>query len=667
MRRFLTLLVLFVIFQTNLFSQNNLCENSLPFCTDTVYNFPAGVNAGTAQSGAAYTCLGTQPNPAWYYMEVLNSGPISIYMYSTPAVDIDFSLWGPFTNQTSPCVAQLTAGNTVDCSYSTNWNETADIPNAVTGQIYILLICNYSNNPCNINFQQSNTGTIGHGTTNCGILAPPVDNNGPLCVGQTLNLTAQTGPTGCTYYWTGPNSFVSTQQNPVITNVTLAEAGDYFLQVIVGPDTSNIVSTTVVVYPVPTSDFTLSLDSVCIGEETTLTYTGTGSPTATYTWDVDGGTPNVNTGPGPHNVSWASSGNVSVSLVVSENGCTSPPTYLPVYVKTIPTSTFTVVSPVCQGSNSTITYTGTGTANATYNWNFPSGNVQSGSDQGPYQVSWNTAGSYSLELIVTENGCTSDITFASVEVWPLPIVDITTDLNSGCMPLTVEFSDNNNTPPAVFVWSFGDGTANSNQQNPTHTYTNHGTFTVGLTVTDTNGCVNSGSETISVYPLPQADFTFSPEVGTIGLTINLNDSSTGNINHWTWNFGNEATPPTSVLQNPSTAFGSTGYQTITLLVQTVNGCVDSISKQILIVDITIPNVFTPNGDGINDFFVVDGIDLVENCSLTVFNRWGRKVYETNSYQNDWDGGDLADGVYYFIFTLPENIITPVNGTITIIR
>lgn len=647
------------------YGQNNLCEQSFPFCTDTVYNFPAGVNAGTAQAGADYTCLGTQPNPAWYYMEVLNSGPIDIYMSSTPQVDIDFSCWGPFTNQTSPCVAQLTAANTVDCSYSTAWNETVNIPNAQAGQIYILLICNYSNNPCNINFLQSNTGTPGHGTTNCGILAPPVDNNGPLCVGETLNLTAQTGPTGCTYYWTGPNGFSSTQQNPVVPNVTLADAGDYFLQVIVGPDTSNAVSTTVVIYPVPTSDFTLAPDSVCVNEQTIITYTGTATPTATYTWDVDGGTPNLNTGPGPHNISWASTGLVNVSLTVSENGCTSPPSFLPVFVKPIPTSDFTVVSPVCQGNNSTITFTGTAGSGSTYTWDFAGGTVQSGSDAGPYEVSWSAAGSNSLSLIVTDNGCVSSQSFQSVEVLPLPIVDVVADKTDGCRPLTINFSDAINNPPATYNWNFGDG-ASSTDQNPSHTYTNHGIFTVTLTVTDANGCINSNTLPIYSYALPVADFTFTPSVGTTGLPINFTSTSVGTINTWTWSFGDGGVESGN-LPTVTHAYTSTGFQSITLLVETNNGCLDSITKQILIIDIVIPNVFTPNADNINDKFEIKGIELVDNCGLTVFNRWGKLVFESTSYKNDWDGEGSADGTYYFIFTLPENIMPPVHGTVTILR
>ena len=641
-------------------SQGVDCFNASPFCTDTSYLFPAAVNV---PSLGTYQCLISTPDPFWYYMQIADPGDINIFISSSPATyDIDFACWGPFSSVAAGCAMNLQNTPTVDCSFSPSATENCNITNAQTGEIYILLLTNYSQLPCNIAFSQ----TSGAGSTDCGILAPPVNNNGPLCEGETLNLTAQQGPAGCTYYWVGPDGFTSTLQNPVIPNVTLAMAGDYFLQVILGVDTSNAVSTTVVIYPIPTSSFTVSLDSVCVNEATTLNYTGTASSTATYAWDVDGGSPNVITGPGPHNVLWGTTGDVNVSLTVTENGCTSPPTNIPVFVKPIPTSTFTAVSPICLDKTSTITFTGTAAANATYNWGFTGGTVQSGSVVGPYEISWPTEGNYSISLIVIDNGCTSEQTFQSVDVLPLPIVNVVTDINSGCVPLIVHFSDTINNPPAVYDWTFGDGPPNNSIQNPIHTFSFSGNYTVTLTVTDTNGCINSGNANIIAYPLPTADFSFTPSVGTVGLPITFTSASLGNMNSWTWNFG-DGTIESGNFPSIIHSFASTGYQTVSLLVETINGCLDSISKQILIIDIVVPNVFTPNNDGINEKFVIKGIELVSGCQLLVFNRWGNKVFESSSYQNNWDGKDVADGTYYFIFSLPENIIEPINGTITILR
>jgi len=77
---------------------------------------------------------------------------------------------------------------------------------------------------------------------------------------------------------------------------------------------------------------------------------------------------------------------------------------------------------------------------------------------------------------------------------------------------------------------------------------------------------------------------------------------------------------------------------------------DSILTTNLIVEVCeleIPNVFTPNSDGINDYFVIKGIDQIPS-SISIYNRWGRKVFENNNYHNEWDGANLADGVYYYV-------------------
>lgn len=86
--------------------------------------------------------------------------------------------------------------------------------------------------------------------------------------------------------------------------------------------------------------------------------------------------------------------------------------------------------------------------------------------------------------------------------------------------------------------------------------------------------------------------------------------------------------------------GQTATATVTVM---VNAC-----------GIKIPNAFTPNGDGINDYFIVPGSERFERMELAVFNRWGNEVYKSNNYQNDWAGLTLNEGVYYYQLTAWEN-------------
>ena len=150
---------------------NNLCQTSFPYCTEITYNSPAGTNTGSAQTGPDYGCLLSQLNPAWYYLQVDQSGNFAIDIHSNPSFDIDFICWGPFTDATSPCISDLTAQNTIDCSYNSSYQEWCVIPNAQLGEFYILLITNYSNEICNIIFNQYNAGQPGEGSSVCGPVA----------------------------------------------------------------------------------------------------------------------------------------------------------------------------------------------------------------------------------------------------------------------------------------------------------------------------------------------------------------------------------------------------------------------------------------------------------------------------------------------------------------
>lgn len=70
-----------------------------------------------------------------------------------------------------------------------------------------------------------------------------------------------------------------------------------------------------------------------------------------------------------------------------------------------------------------------------------------------------------------------------------------------------------------------------------------------------------------------------------------------------------------------------------------------------VIALKIPNIFTPNGDGVNDRFEIRGLERFPENRLLVFNRWGNEVFKTNAYQNDWDGANLSEGTYYYIFEL----------------
>lgn len=248
---------------------NNTCENAEPFCTTDNYTFVAANTSSQAQSGPYYCCIGNSYNPSWYYMRIGNPGIFTIHMeghdpnnYNTQR-DIDFCFWGPFNDEQTPCNGGLTASKVVDCSYSSSYSEDVrfDRPSQSScahhtitpsvGEFYILLITNYSQQPCVITFQKVNGS--GPGETDCSILPPLVDGGGPYCVGQTIQLSAN-GQPGASYSWTGPGGFTSPLQNPTRPNCTQAMAGTYSCTIQVGTQTSNSASTQVVVNANPVAN-----------------------------------------------------------------------------------------------------------------------------------------------------------------------------------------------------------------------------------------------------------------------------------------------------------------------------------------------------------------------------------------------------------------------------
>ena len=93
----------------------------------------------------------------------------------------------------------------------------------------------------------------------------------------------------------------------------------------------------------------------------------------------------------------------------------------------------------------------------------------------------------------------------------------------------------------------------------------------------------------------------------------------------------------------------------------------------MISSIEIPNTFSPNGDNINDTWVIKGIELYPNNLVSIFTRWGQKIYQTSSYSSDkrWNGtsnsGDTMEGVYYYVIDLNDGSDVILKGTLTVLR
>ncbi len=172
-----------------------------------------------------------------------------------------------------------------------------------------------------------------------------------------------------------------------------------------------------------------------------------------------------------------------------------------------------------------------------------------------------------------------------------------------------------------------------------------------LTVTDGNGCTeSSGQISVNSIPVPNANFDFTSGTIIPGQLVEFINSSTGIITQSEWTIGDLILD--SISTNISYTFEIEGDYEVTLVVLSLEGCVDSITKIVTVFgELIIPNVMTVNGDNQNDIFEIK--NLKPNTILIVQNRWGNTVFESNNYQNDWNGTDqqsndlLDDGVYFY--------------------
>ncbi|MCC5946297.1 MAG: proprotein convertase P-domain-containing protein, partial [Bernardetiaceae bacterium] len=151
----------------NVYAQGATCADADPLCATTGATFPAATT-GFAQTGPNYGCLLSQPRPAWYYLEIDDVGPIEISLFNSAEQDIDFAIWGPFAPGTSAsaiCATNMDGQAPDDCSFSAlAYPEIININPTASGQVYILLITNYTNAPTDITVTQ----TGGTGSTDCG-------------------------------------------------------------------------------------------------------------------------------------------------------------------------------------------------------------------------------------------------------------------------------------------------------------------------------------------------------------------------------------------------------------------------------------------------------------------------------------------------------------------
>jgi gliding motility-associated-like protein len=295
-----------------------------------------------------------------------------------------------------------------------------------------------------------------------------------------------------------------------------------------------------------------------------------------------------------------------------------------------------------------------------------------------------------------------------VTYYPKPSVNITGNNLTGCAPVTSTFSASINSSfnIAGCLWRFEDGEIiyDPSCSGVSKEFNVPGGNDVYLTVIESNGCQTEVAKPsmVVVHSKPEVNFYMYPE-GSSGYTnyttvlyptIQFVDSTytfATAITDWEWTFfGNSDTSGIlgyADIQNPVFVFPSdTGTYPVKLEVTNQQGCKSDTTINLIItgdLSFYIPNAFTPDGDGTNDFFGPEGIGIDENYELMIFNRWGQMIWHNISPGEKWngivrdlgDGTKLAqDGVYVWKLIFKTALLTGENerryikyGTVTLLK
>jgi gliding motility-associated-like protein len=568
---------------------------------------PSGGNnpSATGLCAGVYTCTVTDQNGCTASDTAIVNQPAAIVLNTTSTTS--------HCNMPDGTASVTIAGGVGPYSYAWNpSNQTTANATGLTPNTYTVTVTDF--NGCTA------TATVVVPSTPS-VTASITGSTNATCFGNcdgTANVTASGGNAPYTYAWapSGGNT----------ANATGLCAGTYTCTVTDQfgcSDTAVVTITQPTQVTVTTTKVNVSCFGGCNGTAT-ATAAGGSSP-YTYSWS---NSQLVSTATG------LCAGNYTI-YVTDANGCTATATVTITQPTAVVAGANASPAMICIGSPSTLSGTANGgTPGYTYNW-MP-GNLNGSS------VTVTPTVTTTYTVTTTDlNGCT-DTASVTVTVNPLPVVTFTSNPSpaSGCAPLCVDFQ--NTTPNSMnCAWNFQVGT--SNTCNPTFCFTSAGTYDVSLTVTDNNGCVNSVTMPayVTVYPVPVADFTMSPQPTTVlNGTIQFTDLSSGSPNQWTWSFG-DVNNSSSTIQNPQFTYTDSGTYIVELIVVTQYGCRDTIDKSLRIepdFTIYVPNAFTPNGDNNNEVFMPQGDGIKEDkFKLWIFDRWGNMIFYTEKWGKGWDG------------------------------
>ncbi len=355
--------------------------------------------------------------------------------------------------------------------------------------------------------------------------------------------------------------------------------------------------------------------------------------------------------------------------LVVQNGCNVDTFSQAVTVYPLPVVSFEGPDGICVGQEAVFENTSPKPTGSVWRFTGTEDSVHVGSFPPP--VVYETAGTESVLLTIVnpETGCRDEMV-KTIDVYEMPVAAFVTPDNF-CEGDTL-IPQNNSVNASLYYWDFGQTGGIISGRAPRYVFNEAGVYDIRLKALNEIGCADSTERSINIQRQPQPRFTVSltdtthqSPVGAVvtNQTVFPSDSEGA----FYWDFGNGETyegfnVPFTIIYVNNTDVAQ--YMTITLEATTDVGCTAAYTQSVLVgatacdERITIPNIFTPNGDGLNDvlrplilkdkdtYRPVVQEDGLKNYRMQVYNRWGELVFESTDVEKGWNGEGFAEGVYY---------------------
>ncbi len=612
----------------------------------------ATVTIGATPNGTGYTCVWspgsslsdtTSFNPVatpavttTYVVTI--TGPNGCSSIDSVTVNISTPMQLPLTTINSSCGAcdgQATVipnGGILPYTYSWTGGSTADTSNNLCPGSYTVTVTDAIG--CTNSADTSITGSAAFNTS---IINPVQVSCNGSCDG-TAEIAVAGGIPGTIYNYSWNTTPIQT--TAIATGLC---AGTYTCTT-ADPNNCSSITSVVITEPPVVVIAPIANVTICPGGNTTLVASASGGNTGgyNYSWDAPGNFGFATTASA--NVSPVTTTTYTVNATDVLNNCPAAPVTVSVIINPPLLVNASNFISICQGNSTIITA------------------LASDGSGGPYTYSWAPAGSLSNPAInnptatptvtttytvTASDGCSLPvIDTVTVSILPAPNVIFSVNINQGCAPLCVNFTDASIVTGGTITswnWNFGDNNSGSTTGNPSHCFDTPGQYSITSTVTSNSGCVSTYTNInmITVFAKPTAEFNPSPNPATmLEPDVTMNNLSSSDVNYWYWNFG-DGTVLAPNTASPSHIYpnDTTGSYIVTLIVHNAGGCYDTISHEVIIgPDFTfyIPNAFTPNGDQINDYFYGSGTGIAK-FDLWIFDRWGNKIFHGATLNEKWNG------------------------------